>query len=186
MAKIAIKLPPPTRSLSARLLVLTIIFVLVGEVLIYVPSIARYREDYLAQRIEAARLAALTVEAVPDAMVSEMLGHELLRHADVRAISLKRAGRRTFILAETMPREIAATYDLDGANIFSLIGDAFATLWGPDWESIRVVARSPKDKEDLLVDIVVDAQPLRGAMLDYSVRILLLSLVLAGITASLI
>lgn len=186
MARIAIKLPPPTRSLSARLLVLTIIFVLVGEVLIYVPSIARFRAEYLAQRVEAARLAALTVEAIPDAMVSEMLGHELLRHADVRAISLKRAGVRTFILAESMPREIAATYDLDEVGIFGLIGDGFATLWNSDWESIRVVARSPKDAEEVLVDIVVDAKPLRRAMLDYSVRILLLSLVLAAITASLI
>ncbi len=168
------------------MLVLTIIFVLLGEVLIYVPSIARYREEYLAQRIEAARLAALTVEAIPDAMASEMLGHELLRHADVRAISLKRAGLRTFILAETMPREIAASYDLDDVNIFGLIGNAFATLWNADWEAIRVVARSPKDTEEVLVDIVVDIQPLRGAMLDYSVRILLLSLVLAAITASLI
>lgn len=186
VAKIAINLPPPTRSLSARLLVLTIIFVLVGEVLIYVPSIARFREEYLTQRIEAARLAALTVEAIPDAMVSEMLGHELLRHADVRAIALKRAGLRTFILAETMPREIEATYELDGANIFGLIGDAFATLWNGDWEAVRAVARSPKDAEEVLVDIVVDVQPMRQAMLDYSGRILVLSLVLAAITASLI
>ncbi len=186
VAKIALKLPPPTRSLSARLLVLTIVFVLVGEVLIYVPSIARHREDYLAQRIEKARLAALTVEAVPDAMVSEMLGHELLRHADVRAISLKRAGVRIFILAETMPHEIGATYDLDRVGIFGLIGDAFATFWNGDWESIRVFARSPKDAEEVLVDIVVDAEPLRDSMVDYSVRILVLSLVLAAITASLI
>ncbi|MSO68743.1 MAG: HAMP domain-containing histidine kinase [Alphaproteobacteria bacterium] len=186
MAKIAINLPPATRGLSARLLILTIIFVLLGEVLIYVPSIARFRKDYLDQRIEKARLAALTVEAVPDAMVSETLGRELLRHADVRAISLKRAGRRTFILAETMPREIAASHDLDSASICDLIADGFQILWNEDWEAIRVVARSPKDDEELLVDIVVDAKPLRAAMLDYLVRILLLSLVLAGITASLI
>ena len=186
MAKLSIELPPPTRSLSARLLVLTIVFVLLGEVFIFVPSIARFRAEYLSQRVEAARLAALTVEAVPDAMVSEMLGHELLRHADVRAISLKREGRRNFILAESMPREVAATYELDQAMISDLIGDAFATLWHPDWEAIRVMALSPKDSEQVWVDIVVDAQPLRQAMLDYMFRILLLSLVLAGITASLI
>lgn len=186
MAKIAIKLPPPTRSLSARLLVLTIIFVLLGEVLIYVPSIARFREDYLAQRVERARLAALTVEAVPDAMVSETLGQELLRHADVRAISLKRKGLRTFILAESMPHSVDATYELDGASIFELIGDALATMRNANWTSIRVIAHSPKDVEEVLVDIIVHAEPLRQAMLDYSVRILLLSLVLAAVTASLI
>jgi hypothetical protein len=36
-----------TRGLSARLLVLTVLFVLVGEVFIYVPSVARYRVVYL-------------------------------------------------------------------------------------------------------------------------------------------
>ena len=186
MARIDLKLPPLAQGLSARLLVLSIIFVLIGEVLIYVPSIARFRADYLDQRIEAARLAALTVEAVPDAMVSEMLGHELLRHAGVKAISLKRSGRRTFILAEAMPVEIARTYEPDSDGIFELIGHAFAALWHPDWNGIRVIARSPKDDEEILVDIVMEARPLREAMVDFSVRILMLSLVLAAITASLI
>lgn len=186
MARISIDLPPLARSLSARLLVLTVVFVLVGEVLIYVPSIARYREEYLQQRIEAARLAALTVEAIPDQMVDEALGYELLRHAGVRAISLKREGRRTFILAEQMPQTIGAVYDLDSATTFGLIRDGFIALWRSDWEAIRVLSRSPKDREPVWVDVVVDAQPLRSAMLDYSARILVLSLVLAGITATMI
>ncbi|MBM3483255.1 MAG: HAMP domain-containing histidine kinase [Alphaproteobacteria bacterium] len=186
MARIAIDLPPLARGLSARLLVLTIIFVLIGEVFIYVPSIARFRQEYLSQRIAAARLAALTVEAIPDQMVDQALGYELLRHAGVRAISLKREGSRTFILADEMPQAIAATYDLDGAMIFGLIRDGFETLWHSDWEAIRVVSRSPKDRDPVWVDVVVDAQPLRRAMLEYSERILVLSLVLAGITATMI
>ena len=36
-------------TLSGRFLVLTIIFVMLAEVLIFVPSIARFREDYLLQ-----------------------------------------------------------------------------------------------------------------------------------------
>ncbi|MBT3887601.1 MAG: sensor histidine kinase, partial [Rhodospirillaceae bacterium] len=46
-------------SLSARLLLLTIIFVMIGEVLIYVPSVAQFRVSYLEERIAAARLATL-------------------------------------------------------------------------------------------------------------------------------
>ena len=37
------------RGLSARLVVLTITFVMIAEVLIYVPSISRFRLDYLEQ-----------------------------------------------------------------------------------------------------------------------------------------
>ena len=43
---------PVTRGLSAQLLVLTIAFVMVAEVLIYVPSVARYRHVFLQERIE--------------------------------------------------------------------------------------------------------------------------------------
>jgi hypothetical protein len=47
------------------LLVLTIIFVLIGEVFIYVPSEVRDRLVFLQGRVEAARIAALSVEAAP-------------------------------------------------------------------------------------------------------------------------
>ena len=83
MVKTPISLPPLTRSLSVRLLVLTIIFVLIGEVFIYVPSVARYRHVYLQERIEAALIAALSVEAAPDGMVTEDLRKMLLLHSGV-------------------------------------------------------------------------------------------------------
>ncbi|MEM6440400.1 MAG: sensor histidine kinase, partial [Pseudomonadota bacterium] len=45
------------RSLSGRLLLLTLIFVMLAEVLIFVPSVARYRESYLMERLERAQIA---------------------------------------------------------------------------------------------------------------------------------
>ncbi len=47
MAQTTISRPPLLKSLSARLLVLTAFFVMLSEVLIYVPSIARFRLVYL-------------------------------------------------------------------------------------------------------------------------------------------
>jgi len=41
------------KSLSARLLLLTIVFVMVSEVLIYAPSIGRFRLVYLEERLAA-------------------------------------------------------------------------------------------------------------------------------------
>src|SRR6266568_605146 len=71
-------LPPSMRSLSARLLVLTIAFVMVGEVLIFVPSIARFRMTWFEDKIAAGRLAVLALEATPDNMVSQPLADQLL------------------------------------------------------------------------------------------------------------
>ena len=48
-------------SLSGRFLMLTIIFVMLAEVLIFVPSVARFREDYLLLRLEKAQIASLAL-----------------------------------------------------------------------------------------------------------------------------
>ena len=60
-------------SLSARLLLLTICFIMVAEILIYVPSISRFRQVYMQEKLSAGELASLALEATPDNMVSEEL-----------------------------------------------------------------------------------------------------------------
>ena len=50
-------------SLSGRFLILTTVFVMLAEVLIFVPSVARFREDYLLSRLERAQIASLAVLA---------------------------------------------------------------------------------------------------------------------------
>ena len=54
-----------SRSLSAKILLLTVACLLIGEVLIYVPSVARFRLTYLQERIAAAHLASLTLTPRP-------------------------------------------------------------------------------------------------------------------------
>ena len=51
------------KSLSGRFLVLTIFFVMLAEVLVFVPSIAKFRADFLIQRIERAQIASLALLA---------------------------------------------------------------------------------------------------------------------------
>ena len=52
----------PRLGLSGKLLVLTILFVMIAEVLIYVPSIANYRLSLLNDRLSAAYTAALVFQ----------------------------------------------------------------------------------------------------------------------------
>ena len=84
---IRVVLPPVLRSLSARLLVLTIFFVMLGEVMIFAPSVGRFRITYLEDKIAAGRLAVLALEATPDNVVSQPLADQLAR-------SCRRARRR--------------------------------------------------------------------------------------------
>ena len=71
------------RTLSGRFLILTIIFVMVAEILIFVPSIARYREDYLLLRLERAQIASLALLA--DDMIDVELEQELLKNTSLLA-----------------------------------------------------------------------------------------------------
>ena len=68
-------------SLSGRLLVLTTIFVMVAEITIFVPSIARFREDYMLNRLERAQIASLTLLA--DDMIDADLEAEFMRRTDL-------------------------------------------------------------------------------------------------------
>ena len=75
-------------TLSGRFLILTIVFVMLAEVLIFVPSIARFRLDYLNTRIERAQIASLALLA--DDMLAPELEAELLHNAGVYNVVLVR------------------------------------------------------------------------------------------------
>ena len=178
-----IPMPGPGRSLSARLLVLTMAFVMLGEVLIYVPSISRYRLVYLEERLAAAHEATLALEASPDGMITPELERELLEHARVRSIALRMPDAAYLMLGKPPP--IDAAFDLRGAMAAELIRDAFVALVQTRDRVLRVVGTARIDP-GILVDVTLDEAPMVGEMFDYSGRILLLSIVLSLLTASLV
>jgi signal transduction histidine kinase len=175
-------LPSPARSLSARLLVLTIGFVLLGEILIYVPSIARFRTVYLAERIAAAHLATLSLEAAGDTGIDPELEDELLSHAGVLSVTLREPAAE-LMLGQLPPVE--KVVDLRAASPMAAIGAAFDTLLHGGDRTIRVIGPSPQHPA-ILVDISLHERALWNAMANYSWRILRLSIVISLITAVLV
>ena len=170
-------------SLSGRFLVLTIVFVMLAEVLIFVPSISRFRLDYLSDRLERAQIASLVLLA--DDMLETELEAELLENAGVFNVVLRRDEIRQLMLSSPIPQAIVATYDLRMANGFTLIGDAFRQLVSPENKIIRVIGAPVRDA-GLLIEITIETAPLRMAMIDYGVRVLLLSAVISVFTALLL
>ena len=178
-----LKMPSLTRGLSARLLVLTISFVMIGEVLIYVPSISRYRLTYLQERLAAAHEATLALEASPDGMVSADLEQQLLVHSRLRSIALRMPAASYLMLGE--PPEIDATFDLSQETVYGLIRDAFTTLVQTENRVLRVIGPARIDPR-IIVDVTLDEAPMRDEMYDYSRRILILSIVLSLMTATMV
>ena len=171
--------------LSARLLVLTIFFVMLSEVFIYAPSIGRYRLVYLQERIAAAHLASLAVQGPPEGTITKPRLRELLDHARSHGVVLRRQASKALMLSGDMPPRVDDTYDLRRTEFFSLIWEALMVLAGENNRVIRVIAPSPKSP-GVLVETIIDEAPMRMEMFDYSKRILLLSIVISLITASLV
>ncbi len=174
----------PLTGLSARLLVLTIFFVMLSEVFIYAPSIGRYRLVYMEERIAAAHLAALAMGSPEGVAMSTRLTAEILEHARSHRIVCRNTSEMATLVGEASP-EIDEVYDLREAAFFPLIWEAFLVLGRGENRMIEVVGPSPKDPETL-VRTVIDEAPMRYEMLGYSERILFLSIIISLITATLV
>ncbi|MGR3463775.1 sensor histidine kinase [Limimaricola sp.] len=170
-------------TLSGRFLLLTTVFVMLAEVLIFVPSVARFREDYLQLRLERAQIASLALLA--SETLDADLETELLENAGVYNVVLRRDEVRQLALSSPIPEPIYATYDLRGASPLQLIRDAIGTLLDPGERIIRVIG-DPVQQGGLLIEVTMDQAPLRVEMLEYGLRILILSAVISVVTAALL
>lgn len=172
-------------SLSARLLVLTIFFVMLAEVLIFAPSAGRYRAMYFQERLADAHLAGLALEATPSGEVSPALKAQLLRHVGAYSIDLHLGPLMTRMLAKEAIPTINETYNIDRETPMVMIMRAFDAIMRDKTSVIRITGRSPADPS-VLVSIVLPEAPMQAALVDYSRRILQLSVVISLITAGLV
>lgn len=177
--------PGPFQGLSAKLLRLTLLFVMLGEILIFLPSIANFRLNWLKNRVAQAEIAALAVEAAPDRMLSEDLKSELLAGAGVLVVSLKKGDSRQLILRSDSYEMIDASFDLRESSTIPAILDAFGALLAGNGRVIGVTDTPPNSSGEL-IDVALEEAPLRAAMLRYALNIFLLSLFLSALVAGLV
>ncbi|MDF1733489.1 MAG: HAMP domain-containing sensor histidine kinase [Minwuia sp.] len=177
--------PPIRRSLSARLLILTIVFVMLAEVMIFLPSVARYRVSYLQQRLDEANLAALSLLAAPDQMVSEELKATLLSSVGASGVVLKFSDRRMLLMSDDMPPDVDATVDLRDADAVTLMIDALVSLLHTDPRMLRVIGNA-RSQSDATVELLMHEAQLQAALRAYGWNILTLSMVISIISASML
>lgn len=197
----------PWRSvgLPLKLLMLTSIFVMLAEVLIFVPSIANFRTTWLGDRLMAAHLASLAADAVPGGAVPDSLRAELLMTARVQSVAIKRSIQRRLVLPPEEEMKIDANFDLRPmwSNPLELLNaraklilDALAVIFFGGDRTIRVVGH-PDNAGTIMnpanvygsgdfVEIVLSEAPLRRAMINFGLNILLLSIVISMTTAALV
>jgi signal transduction histidine kinase len=171
--------------LSGKLLVLTILFVMIAEVLIYVPSIANFRLNWLRDRLAAAHTAALVLEPGTDRVVSDALVRRVLDSIGAKAVALKMGNQRHLLALSESPPMIHQDVDVRSVSSLAAITGAFETIFmSRDSDVMRAVGPAPMGGD--FVEIVLEMGPLRQAMLRFSVNVLLLSLIISAITAALV
>src|SRR5579862_7917613 len=166
----------PTRprglGLSWRLLLLTALFVMASEVLIYVPSIANFRSSWLADRLTMADTAALVIVGGDATEVPRRIQNDLLAAVGATAIAVRNGATSRLIATVDMPPNVEITADLRMMNPVSDIVGAFGTLLSPSEHILRVIGVSRSGAQ---IELVMGDRALRAAMLRYSARILWLS-----------
>ncbi len=173
------------QSLSARLLVLTIFFVMLGEVLIFVPSVARFRMTYFENRLAAGHIATLSLEASEARPLDPGLTDKLLAQVGARGVALYRPNGTVLRLESVNPPTPDTTIDLTHPNILLAIRGSFRSLFGNDTRVLRVLGPSTTDSTET-VEVLLDEGPLRAEMWDFGIRILQLSIVISLVAAALV
>lgn len=170
--------------LSTKLLLLTATFVLIAEILIFPPSVANYRQQWLEQRLSAAAAVSLVLLDTDPQAVEPEAQAEVLAALGVIAIAVRDAGEARLMFGAAMPAEVHETVDIDDTGPAEAIRAAFDTMLLGGQRIVRAhgaVGESDKEFEIILAD-----ERLRAALLTYARNIALLSLVISVITGGLV
>ncbi|HEY0300152.1 MAG TPA: HAMP domain-containing sensor histidine kinase [Rhizomicrobium sp.] len=172
-------------SLSGRLLLLTVIYVMVAEVMIFVPSVGHYYRELLNNHIESAELAVLPFTEPGGDQLSSTVRSHLLMRAGASSVLLKSADRRALFQIEETPPRVDATIDLTaqppGADMLA----ALDCLWHGGGRILHVIAPTQiKDTES--IGIVLSETPIRDQLVAYADRVIVMGLIVSLITALLV
>ena len=171
--------------LSLRLLILTILFVALAGLMILPSSLAQFEEGWLTDRVRAAELASLAVDAAPNQVVSDKLSSELLNGAGVVSVAIQSDGVRRLLLAAPRMKRTPYLVDLRVGSAPSSLIAPFETLLGGGDRMVRVVART-RFRDGDFVEIVAPDAPLRKALLADLLRLSLIDAMISLVAGGLV
>jgi len=171
--------------LSARLLLLTALFVMLAELLILAPALAAFQVDWLKGRVHDAELASLAVKAAPAGVVSNRMEGELLAGAGVKSVAVSTDGVRRLLLQGPYLTRTPELIDLRHQNVADWLAAPFTTLARREPRTLRVVDRLQFSEGDF-IEILVDEAPLRSDLAANLLRVLGVSALVSVITGVLV
>ncbi|MBX3582457.1 MAG: HAMP domain-containing histidine kinase [Rhizobiaceae bacterium] len=175
---------PLARGLSTKLLVLTVLFVMIAEILIFLPSVANFKLRWLEERLGTAAAVSVVLVDEDTESLPRTLQDDVLIAIGAKAIAVREDGVSRLLVIAEMPPEVDEHIDLERTGLVSAMSGALDTLLFGGDRMLRVfgkVGESPIEFE-----LIIPDNRLREAMLVYSRNVALLSLVLSLFTATLV
>lgn len=174
-------------SMPGKLLGLSIGFVMLAEILIFFPSAANYRSDWLIERTDDAYLASLAVETADEMGLGDEMIANLLTSADAVIVGRVYDGMNVPLLARPGGIGAAPVVEvmLAEENLFERIFNTIGVFLAPEGRYLLIIDE-PMAGEVGLVSVVVPEAGLKADLLEYSGRVLWLSIFIAVMTGGLI
>ena len=172
-------------SLSGRLLLLTVLYALASEILIFVPAIGLYHRELLDDHVLAAELAILPFTEPGGQDLSKSIRQELLKHANADAVLLQRSTRRDFFQVGGIPARIDRTIDLTSDTLLSDMSNGMNCLLYGGARELHIIAPTHITGAQSIGVVLGEAQ-LRNTLLIYAVRAVAAALFISGVTAALV
>jgi signal transduction histidine kinase len=169
--------------LAGRLIVLIAAFVMIAEVMIYVPAVANMRFNWLRNHLTAAYTAALVLESNPQHVVSDALARSILDSVGARLIVLDKGGTRRVLASSELPAKVDEIDDMRVSSWPGLLGAAYRTMTSRPGRVLTFLNTAPMGCK--AIEVTMDEAPLKQAMRDFSKRILIYSLIVSVIVAAL-
>jgi len=175
---------PLARGLSTKLLMLTVLFVLIAEVLIFVPSIANFKLRWLEERLGTAAAVSVVLVQEDSESLPRLLQDQVLMAIGAKAIAVRDEGESRLLVIAEMPPEVDEHIDLAQTGPVSATVGALGTLFFGGDRILRVFGKV--GESDTVFELVIPDKRLREAMLVYSRNVALLSLAISLFTATLV
>lgn len=175
-------------SLPGKLLGLSVAFVFVAEILIFFPSAANFRTEWLRDRADAAHLAALAADAAAeqDLMLSDEAIRELLAGADAVSVARIADGANELVLGGAVGDVTVVPAELETETVFDRIAAVCEALLAPPGRYLRIVARPRAASREEQIIVILPEAGLRAELFEFSRNIFWLSLFIALVTGGLL
>lgn len=144
-------------SLSARVLTLTVAFVMFSGLLIFPPTIAREYRDILQQKMDVILLAY--------PYLSKGSEKSLLKDMDVFSVTFYENGRQIGQFSQNIQPLPEVSVDLRGANFDDFLWESHGLLGAQTHRAMRLTSYG--DDENTRLEVILDEAPIQYELLNF-------------------